>query len=73
MVARNFERSDKADWMPLDENVTELLLLLPRWQADALQDQAQAQGVTAGQLLRRLIHQYCERVRPLQAADGYWF
>jgi hypothetical protein len=40
---------------PLDHEVVELALLLPRWQAEALEDAAHARGLTAGQLLRKLV------------------
>jgi len=40
---------------PLDNEVVELALLLPRWQAEALEDAAHARGLTAGQLLRKLV------------------
>lgn len=38
-----------------DPEVVELLLLLPRWQALALESAAQARGMTTGQILRRVI------------------
>ena len=40
---------------PLDNEVVELNLLLPRWQAEALEEVANDRGLTAGQLLRKLI------------------
>ena len=40
---------------PLDHEVVELALLLPRWQAEALERAAHARGLTAGQLLRKVI------------------
>ncbi len=40
---------------PLDDEVVELALLLPRWQAEALEDAAHERGLTAGQMLRKLI------------------
>lgn len=39
----------------LDSEVVELALLLPRWQAEALEDAAYKRGLTAGQMLRKLI------------------
>ena len=39
----------------MDYEVVELPLLLPRWQAAALEDAAQTRGMTTGQMLRRLI------------------
>jgi hypothetical protein len=40
---------------PVDNEVVELSLLLPRWQAAALEQAAHDRGLTAGQMLRRLI------------------
>ena len=37
---------------------TELTLLLPNWQLEALERAASSRGVTMGQLLRRLIHNH---------------
>jgi hypothetical protein len=42
----------------LDEAVAEFCLLLPAWQAVALEKMAQARGVTAGHLMRSLVHDY---------------
>jgi hypothetical protein len=39
----------------LDGEMTELVLLLPGWQAAALERAAQQRGLTGGQLTRRLI------------------
>lgn len=39
----------------LDADVVEMPLLLPRWQADALEDAARRRGMTTGQMLRRVI------------------
>ena len=38
-----------------DHEVVELQLLLPRWQAAALEAAARSRGMTTGQLLRRVI------------------
>jgi len=40
---------------PIDTEVVELALLLPRWQAEALEDAAYQRGLTTGQMLRKLI------------------
>lgn len=40
---------------PIDDEVVELALLLPRRQAEALEEAAHARGLTAGQMLRKLI------------------
>ena len=39
----------------MDYEVVELPLLLPRWQALALEEAAQTRGMTTGQLLRRYL------------------
>jgi hypothetical protein len=39
----------------LDQEVVELPLLLPRWQALALESAARRRGMTTGQMLRRVI------------------
>jgi hypothetical protein len=39
----------------LDSDVIELALLLPRWQAQALQSAARQRGMSAAQMLRKLI------------------
>ncbi|HJZ93431.1 MAG TPA: hypothetical protein VKE40_21315 [Gemmataceae bacterium] len=38
-----------------DSEVVELALLLPRWQAAALEQAAYQRGLTTGQMLRKLI------------------
>lgn len=38
-----------------DQEVVELQLLLPRWQAAALDAAARERGMTSGQILRRVI------------------
>jgi hypothetical protein len=42
-----------------DHELVELALLLPRWQVEALATAARSRGLTAGQVLRRLVGQYC--------------
>jgi hypothetical protein len=39
----------------IDNEVVELALLLPRWQAEALEEAAHDRGITAGQMLRKMI------------------
>ncbi len=39
----------------IDADFIEVALLLPRWQAAALQVSARQQGMSAGQMLRRII------------------
>jgi hypothetical protein len=41
-----------------DEEMTELAVLLPGWQASELEQAAQAKGLTAGQLVRGLIRDF---------------
>jgi hypothetical protein len=43
------------EYTPLDDEVVEVALLLPRWQAEALVQAAHERGLTAGQMLRKLI------------------
>jgi hypothetical protein len=43
------------DMTSLDAEVIEMSLLLPRWQALALQSAARQRGMSAAQMLRRLI------------------
>ena len=60
-------RHQGADMLPrtrneirsLDEEMTELSLLLPDWQAQSLEAVARSEGVSAGQIVRRLILEYC--------------
>jgi hypothetical protein len=52
----------KTDYCPEDEDVVvEIPLLLPGWQAEALERAAHLQGLTAGELLRQLLQQYLAR------------
>jgi hypothetical protein len=39
----------------LDAEMVELSLLLPQWQVEVLETAARGQGLTAGQMLRRII------------------
>jgi hypothetical protein len=39
----------------LEGGMVELSLLLPQWQVEALETAAHGQGLTAGQMLRRII------------------
>jgi hypothetical protein len=54
MVAKNC--TDQTLPSDLEHEVTELSLLLPVWQIDALERAAQAEGITVAQLLRRVIN-----------------
>jgi hypothetical protein len=42
----------------LDGEIVEFSLLLPGWQAAALEKTASGQGLTAGQMVRRLIQDF---------------
>lgn len=44
-----------ADPARLDNEVVELPLLLPRWQASAIEEAARSRGMTTGQMLRRVL------------------
>jgi hypothetical protein len=50
-----------SDLVCLDEGMAELALLMPGWQARALADAAQQEGITAGQYLRRLLDRHLPR------------
>lgn len=41
---------------PIDKDVVELAILLPRWQAAALENAAHQQGISTAQMLRKLIN-----------------
>jgi hypothetical protein len=41
-----------------DQDMAELSLLLPGWQAAALERTARASGLTTGQMLRRLVRDF---------------
>jgi hypothetical protein len=43
----------------LDSEMVELSLLLPQWQVEVLELAARGRGLTTGQMLRRLIGNYC--------------
>lgn len=51
----------------IDAEVVELALLLPRWQAEALEEAAYKRGLTAGQMLRKLIAVWLKSVEPATA------
>jgi hypothetical protein len=54
----------------LDGEMMEMLLLLPNRQAAALERAARAQGLTSGQLTRRLIAAYLEKALPHLSRPG---
>jgi hypothetical protein len=51
---------------PVDTEVVELALLLPRWQAAALEDAAHQRGISAGQMLRKMIVSTLNLKRPAE-------
>jgi hypothetical protein len=50
----------------LEPEVQELSLLLPQWQVEALEIAARGRGLTAGQLIRRLIGSYCANLHAVE-------
>lgn len=48
----------------IDAEIVELALLLPRWQALALENAAHQRGLTAGQMLRKLIGNSLTQMTP---------
>lgn len=55
MVANNDTETARPLYAP-DHEVAELSLLLPSWQLGALEQVAQAEGITVAQLLRRAVN-----------------
>ena len=55
------ERPEAGQILWTNEEVAELSLLLPGWQAAELATLAGGQGLTLGQLLRRVIEEYLAR------------
>jgi hypothetical protein len=47
---------------PLDGDVVEISLFLPGWQASCLERKASSLGLTAGQMMRRLLGRFLEEV-----------
>jgi hypothetical protein len=57
--------------MPFDDGeVVELALCLPGWQVECLEAAAHQRGLTAGQFLRRVIHDALDCVAPPSAYFG---
>jgi hypothetical protein len=59
-VPRRPASADGSEISRLDGEMVELALLLPSWQAAALEVAAQDQGLTAGQVLRHLVRNFCD-------------
>lgn len=68
MVASNTTERTRLE--VLDSEMTELSLLLPTWQAQALEQAAQAEGVTIAQYLRRILHRNLAQINLPQ--PGYY-
>jgi hypothetical protein len=56
-----FAQVGLADFCREDEDVVEIPLLIPNWQAEALENAAHQQGLTAGELIRQLLLDYLSR------------
>jgi hypothetical protein len=70
MIAKNCPDEE----LPLDAidgEVVELSLLLPAWQIGALEQLAQTEGMTVGQLLRRAVNRTLAQQHLHQA--GYYY
>jgi hypothetical protein len=63
---RTLRRTDD-DLVRLDEEMAELSLLMPGWQAEELEQAAVSQGLTAGQLVRLLLKDAVAKGAHLQA------
>jgi hypothetical protein len=60
-----------SDLSRLDGEMVELSLLLPSWQAAALEMAAEDQGLTAGQVVRQLIRDFCDTVHAFGHLQRY--
>jgi hypothetical protein len=70
MVANSFS-DEMVRPRDLDNEVSELSLLLPSRQMDALELVARAEGITVAQLLRRVVTRMLTQTNPQQA--GYYY
>lgn len=55
---------------PADRDVVEIPLLLPGWQVAALATAAQDRGLTAGEMLRSLLHDFISGVETRQTTTA---
>jgi len=62
--------SDGSEISRLDGEMVELALLLPSWQAAALEMAAQDQGLSAGQMIRRIVRDFCTAVNTFGSLNG---
>jgi hypothetical protein len=53
-----------------EREVVEIPLLLPSWQVNALATAAQDRGLTAGQMLRCLLHDFIQGLEDRQSRPG---
>lgn len=68
MLANN--ANEKTRMQLLDGEMAELSLLVPSWQAEALEQAAQAEGITVGQYLRRVLNKTLAQISANQ--PGYY-
>jgi hypothetical protein len=68
MVAPNVNELTRVE--RLDSEMAELSLLVPSWQAEALERLARAEGLTVGQYLRRVLNRTLAHYNINQA--GYY-
>jgi hypothetical protein len=69
MVADN--SNDRTQFHLLDGEMAELSLLVPTWQAEALEQAAQAEGITVAQYLRRILNKNLAQLSLSQ--PGYYY
>ncbi len=55
-----------------EEEIVELAVLLPGWQAEALETAAHDQGMTTAQMLRSLIRDFFLHSASAQSRDEAW-
>ena len=70
MVASKQLPENAPDLVRIDEEMCELALLIPGWQAEKLQQAACSQGISAGQYLRRLLNEALPS--PGRLGSSYW-
>jgi hypothetical protein len=61
-MATELRLQEESPLPPLDGEIVEISLLLPGWQASRLEHEASSQGLTAAQMMRRLLRSYLEAV-----------
>jgi hypothetical protein len=58
MTPEKFQDPSEPNLTLLEGDIVEVSVLLAGWQANALEAAARGQGLTTGQMVRRLIHDY---------------